>query len=149
MRYFYDKEGIRASDEEETAKFMKYHFSKEVSDDVEIFTLVARIPDIILKRVDPTNAVLLEYMTTIDPTIETGKLLTKEGAGPLKKSRKSKKDVKVTPEKPITEPKKTKSPKQQPKPDDQVLKVLVQPIEPVSGEQSLVQFHQRQVFFED
>ena len=89
-------------------------------------------------RVNPSNEVLLDYMSTINATVETGTWLVKEGVGPSKKTRKSKKDVKVTPEKPVTETKKTKSPKQPVKPKDQVSKVLVQPIAFVSDEQAII-----------
>ena len=65
------------SADEETIEFMKYHFPKEVSDDAEIFTHIARILDAMLNHIDPTNYVLVEYMNNVDPSIETGKLLTK------------------------------------------------------------------------
>lgn len=121
-------------DDEETAKFRKYHFLKEVSDDAAIFTHIARITDAMLKRVDPTNSVLIEYMTTVDPRIETRKLLSKEDAGPSKKSRKSMKAVIITREQTVQEPKKIKSPKKPTKQYDQVSTVLVKPVEPVVKE---------------
>lgn len=92
--------------EEETTAFLKYHFSKEANDDVEVFTHIARIPYARLKRVDQANLVLVEYLKTINPNVETGKLLAKEVVGPSKKLRKSKKDATTTPEKPVQEPKK-------------------------------------------
>ena len=106
LGYFYEKEGIYVPADEEKAEFLKYHFLKEVSDDMEIFTHIARIPDAMLKRVDPTNSVLIEYLKTINPDVETGKLLSKEEAGPSKKSKRSKKDAKVTREKIVYETKK-------------------------------------------
>ncbi|CAI9290648.1 unnamed protein product [Lactuca saligna] len=75
---------------------------KEVSNDNEFFSHVARIPDAMLKKVDPTNVVLIDYMTTIDSKVETGKLLTKE--------------VKVS--------------KKTTKPDELVSKVVIKPVEP-------------------
>ncbi|CAH1412970.1 unnamed protein product [Lactuca virosa] len=72
----------------------------------------------------------MEYLETINPDDGSGKLLPKETVGPSKKSRKSKKDVIITPEKPVQEPKKTKSPKQT-KPNAQVSTVVVEPVEPV------------------
>lgn len=61
--------------DEEKAKFLKYHFPKEVTDDAEVFSNIARIPDAMLQRVDPTNLVLVEHLKTINPNEETGKLL--------------------------------------------------------------------------
>ncbi|CAH1431812.1 unnamed protein product [Lactuca virosa] len=87
-----------------------------------------------LKRFEPTNSVLVEYLKTINPDVETGKLLSKEEAGPSKKSKRSKKGAKATPEKPVQESKKspvkivpesTKSPK---KPETTV---IITPVEPV------------------
>ena len=51
--------------DEETAEFIKNQFPKEVMDDAEIFTHIARIPDAMLQRVDPTDLVLMEYLETI------------------------------------------------------------------------------------
>ena len=97
---------------EETVEFMTYQFPKEVTDDSEIFTHIARMSDAILQRVDPTNLVLMEYLETINPDDGSGKLLPKETVVPLKKSCKSKKDAKITSEKLVQEPKKKKSPLQ-------------------------------------
>ena len=54
-----------------------------------------------LKRVDPANLVLVEYLKNINPDDETRNLLSKEDVGPSKKSKRSKKDAKATPEKPV------------------------------------------------
>ncbi|CAI9295433.1 unnamed protein product [Lactuca saligna] len=78
-----------------------------------------------LKRVDPTNAVLIEYLTTIDPKVETEKLLTKEDGGPSKKSRTTKKIEIITPEPNVQETKKSKSPKNTMKQDEQVSQVVL------------------------
>ncbi|CAI9290649.1 unnamed protein product [Lactuca saligna] len=103
---------------------------KEVSNDNEFFSHVARIPDAMLKKVDPTNVVLIDYMTTIDSKVETGKLLTKEGVGHSKKSKTTKKGVIVNPELNFHETKQSKSPKKTTKPDELVSKVVIKPVEP-------------------
>ena len=64
-----------------------------------------------LKKVDPMNSMLINYMTTIDPKVETGKLLTKEGVGPSKKSRTTKMTEIIIPEPTVKETKTSKSPK--------------------------------------
>ncbi|CAI9276734.1 unnamed protein product [Lactuca saligna] len=46
-----------------------------MEDDVDVFPSVARIPDAMLQKVDPVNPVLVEYLTTIMPSIEAEKLL--------------------------------------------------------------------------
>ena len=122
--------------DEETVEFMTYQFPKEVTDDSEIFTHIARMSDAILQRVDPTNLVLMEYLETINPDDGSGKLLPKEIVGPSKKLHKSKKDATITPEKPVQEPKKKKSPPKQTKLDTQVLIVVVEPVEHVTDEQA-------------
>ncbi|CAH1444595.1 unnamed protein product [Lactuca virosa] len=70
----------------------------------------------------------MEYLETINPDDGSGKLLPKETTGPSKKSRKSKKDVTITPEKPVQEPKKKTSPPKQTKADAQVSTVVVDPL---------------------
>lgn len=67
--------------------FQTYHYPKDVTDKAEEFPLVARIPDAMLNRVDPTNSVLVAYLKNIDPNVETGKLLPREE----KKSKRLKK----------------------------------------------------------
>ncbi|CAH1428266.1 unnamed protein product [Lactuca virosa] len=93
-----------------------------------------------LKRVEPTNSVLVEYLKTINPDVETGKLLSKEEAGPSKKSKRSKNDAKATPEKPVHENKKSPvqhvhesklSPKKPGTAKVNVSTVVIKPVEPV------------------
>lgn len=52
--------------DEEKVVFHVYSCSKDVADDTDEFPIVARIPDAMLKRVDPTNTVLITYLQTID-----------------------------------------------------------------------------------
>ena len=59
LGYLYEKEGIVVPANEEKAEFLKYHFPKEVLDDMDIFTHIVRIPNAMLKRVEPTNSVLI------------------------------------------------------------------------------------------
>ena len=74
-------------DYEDKAVFHMYGCPKEVHDDPAIFTILARIPDAMLKKVDPTNNVLVSYLQSIDTTVVTGMLQQEE----KKKSKKSKK----------------------------------------------------------
>lgn len=121
--------------DEETIEFLKYHFPKEVTNDEEEFPNIASILDAMLKHVDPTNSVLVEYSKSINPSVETGKLLSKADAGPSKKTRRSKKDVKATPKKHVQEPKPKKYSKKQSKKEEQVSIVVTTPVEPVVDEQ--------------
>lgn len=58
-----------------------------------MFPTIARIPDSMLQKVDPSHLVLVTYLKTINPSIEIGVLLPKNVRGPSKKRRGSKKDV--------------------------------------------------------
>lgn len=77
---------------------------------------------------------LIEYLKNVNPSVQTGVLLQSD-AGPSKKSRRSKKDTKATPEKAVQETKPKKSPPKQSKIEEQVSKVLTKPVEPVGDEQ--------------
>ncbi|CAH1433087.1 unnamed protein product [Lactuca virosa] len=90
-------------------------------------------------------------MKTINPDVETGRLLSKEEAGPSKKPKRSKKDAKSTSEKPVHETKKSpeklvhetrksreknvheskQSPKKPEQPEVNVSTVIIKPVEPV------------------
>ena len=72
---------------------MKYHFPKTVEDDSEVFLNVARIPDSMLKKVDPTNSVLVTYLKHVNPSVKTRILLKICEEGSSKKVKKSKKGV--------------------------------------------------------
>ncbi|CAI9271384.1 unnamed protein product [Lactuca saligna] len=82
-----------------------------------------------LKKVDPTNVVLIDYMSTIDPKVDTGKLLPKAGAGSSKKSRNTKKLEVIVLEPTVKDTKTSKSPKT--KADEKVSKVESKPVVPV------------------
>lgn len=45
-----------------------------------------------LKKIDPTNPILVAYLKTINPSVETGVLLLRTYDGSSKKSKKSKKE---------------------------------------------------------
>ncbi|CAI9282058.1 unnamed protein product [Lactuca saligna] len=75
-------------------------------------------------------------MKTIDPKVEIGKLLTKEGAGPSKKSTTSNKNETINPELIIKETNTSKSLKT--KVDEVVSKAVLKPIEPVVTEPTSV-----------
>ena len=100
LQCFYDKEGILVPADEEKAIFHTYHCPKDTTDDLDEFTFAARIPDVMLKRIDPSNPILVSYLETIDTSVETGILLPQTSE---KKSKKMKKtdvgspDIKVKP----------------------------------------------------
>ena len=71
LQYFYNKEGILVPNDEEKVTFQSYHFPKDVVDDANEFPNVARIPDTMLKRVNPKNSILVAYQKTFDPSIPT------------------------------------------------------------------------------
>lgn len=75
LKYVYEKEGIPILDGEQNAEFLKYHFPKSVEDDYEVFPIVARILDGMLKKIDPTNSVLVAYLKHVNTSVETGILL--------------------------------------------------------------------------
>ncbi|CAI9260818.1 unnamed protein product [Lactuca saligna] len=96
--------------DEEKVVFHVYSCPKDATDDAEEFPLVARIPDIMLKRVNPRNTVLLTHLKTIDITIENGILLEREET----KSKCTKKTDVGSSEKQVKESKSTKVPKKLP-----------------------------------
>lgn len=130
FRYVYEKEGIVVPTDEPKAKFLKYSYPKVIEGDAEVFPNIARIPDAMLKPVDPTNPVLMEYSKTINPNDETCVLLSQSDEGSSKKSRRSKKGAKSTPEKTVPEPKVKKSPKTQSKEVGKVSTIVTQTVEP-------------------
>ncbi|CAI9277334.1 unnamed protein product [Lactuca saligna] len=83
-----------------------YGSPKEVVDDPAIFTSVAHIPDAMLKKVDPTNNVLVSYLQSIDTTVVSGVLFDIEA----KKSKKSKKTDVGSSKKKVKVEKQKKSP---------------------------------------
>lgn len=97
--------------DEPKAEFLKYHFLKSVEDDEEVFPSVARIPDAMLKKIDPLNPVLVAYLKTINPTIETEVLFPRSDEGSLKQYMKSKKEIEPSPSKFVTKKKTAMSPK--------------------------------------
>lgn len=89
----YEKEGILVSDNEETAIFSVFHHPKTVADDTNVFPSVGRIPNLMLCKVDPSHLVLVSYLKTINPDIETGVLFTTTTSS-FKKKKGSMKVVK-------------------------------------------------------
>ena len=79
------KEGILVPADEEKAIFHTYSCPKDAMDDLDEFPFATRIPDAMLKRIDPSNPVLVSYLATIDTSVETWILL------PHKSEKKSKK----------------------------------------------------------
>ncbi|CAI9281020.1 unnamed protein product [Lactuca saligna] len=78
LQYFYENEGILVLADEEKVVFHVYSYPKDATDDTEGFPIIARIPDAMLKRVDPTNTVLITFLHTLDTSVETGVLLARE-----------------------------------------------------------------------
>ncbi|CAH1427122.1 unnamed protein product [Lactuca virosa] len=64
-----------------------------------------------LRKVDPLHPVLVNYLTTINPDVEIGKLLEKTTEGPSKTRRGSKKEDHPSPSKVVLVEKAAKSPK--------------------------------------
>ncbi|CAI9286432.1 unnamed protein product [Lactuca saligna] len=102
VQYVYQKEKIEVPEYEDKAVFHMYGSPKEVHDDPAIFTTVARIPDAMLKKVDPTNNVLVSYLQSIDTTVVTG-MLQQEEKKKSKKSKKTEEEVEQVPETPEDE----------------------------------------------
>ena len=71
----YEKAGIQVPEGAEVAKFTKYQLPKVVEDDENIFTNIAIIPDTMLRKVHSSHKVLVGYMKTINPDVQTGVLL--------------------------------------------------------------------------
>ena len=90
----YEKEGIQVPEGGEVAEFSLYQFPKVVEDDENIFTSVARIPDAMLRKVHSTHKVLVRYMKTFDPAVQTGVLLEVTGES-SKKKKKTQKEEKL------------------------------------------------------
>lgn len=80
--------------------FVLYQHPKTVEDASEVFPNVDRIPDAMIRMVEPTNPFLVTYLATINPTVETGVLLLKGIAGTSKHGNSSKKFTKDSPSKP-------------------------------------------------
>lgn len=99
LQYVYEKERILVLEGEETVEFPTYHYQKIIEDDVDIFPTVARIPDVMLQKVDPTNPVLIEYLKNVNTSVETRKLLEKSNEDSSKKRQGSKKKEQASPSK--------------------------------------------------
>ena len=130
LRYSYEKEGVLVLADEPKAELVKYHYPKTIEDGLSVFPSVARIPGGMLKKVDPSNLVLMAYLLTISKNDENGILLEKHDEVPSKKSRKPNKVDESTPEKPVQEEKVTKSPKKKAAVVIKVSKKSDKPVEP-------------------
>ena len=93
MEFVYAKEGIQVSDTHEVSESSTYHYLKTVEDNAKNFPNIARIPNVMLQKVDPVNPILVEYLTNISPSVETGTLLDVSAEGSSKNKRGSKKIV--------------------------------------------------------
>lgn len=58
---------------------------------IKTFPTIARIPDGMLRKVDPKNHVLIAHMQNINPSIETSVLQKKSTGATSKKQKESKK----------------------------------------------------------
>ena len=77
-----------------------------MTNDLDIFPTVAWIPDTMLQKFNPVDPILLAYLQTINPSIETGVLFAKGVVGTSKRIKGSKKVTKASPSKPDTSPRK-------------------------------------------
>lgn len=69
MKFVYEKEGILVHVEDPKAEFGVYQHPKTVEDDLEVFSTFSRIPDAMIRKVDPVDPVLIAYLQTINPSI--------------------------------------------------------------------------------
>lgn len=90
----YEKEGILVHADVRKAEFGIYQHSNTVEDNSEVFPNVTRIPDVMLRKVDPSNPILVAYLQTINHTFKTSVLLPKGIAGTSKRGKSSKKSPK-------------------------------------------------------
>lgn len=95
MQYVYEKEGILVLADVPKAEFGIYQHPKNIEDDLEVFPNVAWIPHAMLHKVDLINPIIVPYLQTINPVVETGVLFRKGVAGTPKRSKTSKKSYKV------------------------------------------------------
>lgn len=61
-----------------------------VTDDHVLFPSVARIPDAMLRRIDPANLILVQYFTSVNPNVTVGVLLPKGAEGTSNHAKKNK-----------------------------------------------------------
>ncbi|KAL7592159.1 hypothetical protein Lser_V15G33908 [Lactuca serriola] len=135
LQYFYEKEGILVPNDEEKAAFHVYSCPKGATDDTEEFPVVARILDAMLKRVYPTNIVLVTYLQTINTTVGTGILLEREVET---KSKRSKKTNAGSSEKQVKESKSTQISKQLPVTEAELTKPEVSVADTPSTQKELI-----------
>ncbi|CAI9297486.1 unnamed protein product [Lactuca saligna] len=88
-----------------------------------------------LKRVDPTNTVLITYLQTIDTSVETGVLLAREEET---KTKRLKKDAAESSEKFVKESKSTKSPKKLPITESKPIKPEVVVVDTSSTQKQII-----------
>lgn len=83
-----------------------------MEDDSKVFLNVARIPDAMLQKFDPADPVLVAYLQTANPSIETGVLLPKGIEGNSKRGKNLKTVSKASLSKPdsVPTPKKVTKP---------------------------------------
>lgn len=58
LKYVYEKEGIIIPIDDSLAEFGIYRHLKVVTDDLDVFLMVARVPDSLLRKVNPTHPAL-------------------------------------------------------------------------------------------
>lgn len=91
----YEKEGILVPADIPTVEFGVYQHPNNLADDLEVFPTVARIPDAMLRKVDPTNPILVAYLQSVNPSVKIGVLLPKGIAASSKRCKSPKKSSKV------------------------------------------------------
>lgn len=115
---------------------MKYHFPNLVEDDYEVSPNVARILDAMLKKINPSNSVLVANLKNVNPFVETRILFPGSDKGSSKKSKRSKNMtedvlVNVSPKKIVS-----KTPKKSGIDKEKVLKITDKPKEKIATESS-------------
>ena len=82
------EEGIEVPQDKDTSYFSQFNFPKIVEHDVNVFPTVVHISDAMLRKIDPADLVMIDYLKIINPNFETGMLLSSSKVKPQKGSKK-------------------------------------------------------------
>ena len=87
----YEKKGILLPSKEQNVEFSLLHTPKLVTDVLVLFPSATCIPDAMLQRIDPTNPILVQYLTYVNPNVSVRVLFPKGAKGTSKADKASKK----------------------------------------------------------
>lgn len=77
LRDVYEKQSILVPLLYAKMEFSMYQAPKIVTDDPALFHNMARIPDVMLRKVDPDYPILVNYFSTINPDVQVGVYMQK------------------------------------------------------------------------